>query len=492
MRAEVRVVEVPVVIRDPYLHAVAGLKRDDFEIYDDGKQQTITSFSVQHSSRAESAVDANAGPTRRDSPRPRFLALCFDDLHLLPALLKPVKDAAKRFVQTGRAPGDQVVVVRTSKSEDVKFTNDVPALVEQIDKVTASTMATAGDTVRCPHIEPHEAYQIANHVDPGNRVLEAKMASCVPCYNRPCPETEITAKAEVLWARIRGYTANSLGVIDSLVDGMAKLPGQRVVLLTSGGFLTGTLETDVDRLMEKARRAEVVIDGLDARGSYLGISAGTAYDGLGVLASGTGGTFFHNNNDMEFGFRELGGAPETSYLLGFAPAGAADGKFHNLNVRLAAKKDFSVEARLGYTAVPSEAVAADSTLSRLDREVMEKDAIADLPASFTWEQWPGRQGVTMVAHLDIAHLRFVKANGRRVERLTIIAALMDSRGNFVAGKRSELELDFEDKTFEQFAQTGFTAALTIQAPPGAYSARAVAQDGVEGKLAAASGNVLIK
>lgn len=69
---------------------------------------------------------------------------------------------------------------------------------------------------------------------------------------------------------------------------------------------------------------------------------------------------------------------------------------------------------------------------------------------------------------------------------------MDSRGIFVAGKRSELELDFKDKPFEQFAQTGFIAALTIQAPAGSYSVRAVAQDGVEGKLAAASGNVPIK
>jgi hypothetical protein len=49
LRAEVRVVEVPVVIRDAYLHAVAGLKRDDFEIYDDGKQRP--SRPSQHSIR---------------------------------------------------------------------------------------------------------------------------------------------------------------------------------------------------------------------------------------------------------------------------------------------------------------------------------------------------------------------------------------------------------------------------------------------------------
>jgi hypothetical protein len=76
--------------------------------------------------------------------------------------------------------------------------------------------------------------------------------------------------------------------IFSLVDGMAKLPGQRMIMLTSGGFLTGTFEADVDRLMDKARHAEVVIDGLDARGLYLNASAGMAYDGMGILASGKG------------------------------------------------------------------------------------------------------------------------------------------------------------------------------------------------------------
>jgi VWFA-related protein len=489
----VRVVEVPVAIRDSHLHSVPGLKRGDFEIWDDGAKQTITSFSVLHSSRDESPIGATAAGARKNGQRPRFLALCFDDLHLLPGQLNSAKEAAKRFVSSGLSPGDQVVVVRTSKSEDARFTSDVPALVAQIDKVTASAIAANNDAERCPHIEPHEAYQIANHLDPGDRVLHEKMASCAPCYNRrPCPATEITAKADVLWARVRGMTANSLGVIDSLVAGMAKLPGQRIVLLTSGGFLTGTLEADLDRLMEKARRAEVVIDGLDARGLYLNVSAGMAYDGLGVLSSGTGGTLFHNNNDLALGFRELGAEPETSYLLGFTPSGLADGKFHNLKVRLAAPKSYSVEARLGYTAARLEEKAVDSVVSGLDRAVMEKDAIVDLPASFTWEQWPNRPGITMVAHLDIARLRFVETKDRRVERFTIIAALMDAGGNFVAGKRSELELEFKQKTFEQFAKTGFTAALTIQAPPGSYSVRAVAQDGAEGKLAAASGNIVIK
>jgi VWFA-related protein len=485
LRTEVRVVEVPVVVRDDRFRAVAGLTRDDFEIYDNGKKQAISSFSVQSfAPHGEASVAAAS----KDAPRPRFLALCFDDLHLLPAALQPVKDAAERFVRTSLAPGDRVVVVRTSQSEDSQFTGDVPTLVAQIAKVTAFLQGIQDDSERCPaHFEPYEAYKIAAHMDPGGQVLNEKLAECLRCYGSKCPEGLITSAASAIWAHVRSSTVNSLGAIQGVVDGMAQLPGQRIILLTSGGFLTGTLDADVNRLMDKARRAEVVINGLDARGLYLDARAGMAYDGMGLLASGTGGTYFHNNNDMERGFRELGMVPETSYVLGFAPPGAADGTFHKLKVRLAARKGYSVEARLGYTAL-----AANSKISKLDSEAMASDTIADLPASFTWEQWKGRVGITTIVHLDIGRLHFQPWEDRRTQKLTIVAVVLDKDGGFVAGQRSELQLSFRDATFRELSKTGFTTAMTVKAPPGSYRVRAVALDALEGKLSAASGAVEIK
>jgi VWFA-related protein len=181
LRTEVRVVEVPVVVRDGFLHAAGGLTRNDFAIYDNGKKQAITAFSVEHFAAPGNVGSAVAVAPSNSHPRPRFVVLCFDDIHLLPGPLNPVKEAGKKFVRTSLAPDDRAVVVRTSRSEDVSFTNDVPALVEQIDKITPPIMETSDDREKCPHIEPHEAYQLANSLDPGNHVLRAKMAECVPC-----------------------------------------------------------------------------------------------------------------------------------------------------------------------------------------------------------------------------------------------------------------------------------------------------------------------
>ena len=123
---------------------------------------------------------------------------------------------------------------------------------------------------------------------------------------------------------------------------------------------------------------------------------------------------------------------------------------------------------------------------------MASDTVADLAASFTWEQWAGPPGIAMVAHLDVNRLRFETIQDRRAQKLTIVAILLDSRGSFVTGKRSEVEMSFKPATFAQLAKTGLTVAMTLKAPSGSYSVRAVAQDALERKLAAASATVQIK
>jgi hypothetical protein len=41
-------------------------------------------------------------------------------------------------------------------------------------------------------------------------------------------------------------------------------------------------------------------------------------DVMAELADGTGGTYFHNSNDLEGGFERLTAAPECLYLLEFS------------------------------------------------------------------------------------------------------------------------------------------------------------------------------
>jgi VWFA-related protein len=520
-------VEVPVVVRDGQHRAVAGLTKNNFEVYDTGVRQTITAFSEQHfTSQADAgsgtkpaivaaAPAGAAGP--KSEPRPRYVALCFDDLNMDPLALKPVKEAAERFVKTALAPGDRVAVATVAQQQDPEFTGDVPKLVERIAKVTNHQRTNDESVQQCPHVRPYEAYLIANNLD--NEVLQAKVAECSACYHAPCPPNQITSMSQEIWEHALKNSKSTLRALDGLVGGMAKLPGERMILLASTGFFTGNLEADEDLLMAKALHAGVVINTLDAKGLYVINPTGDASapagwvlpservvetknaervaqaqdDGMAVLASGTGGAFYHNNNDLALGFRRLGMVPEIMYVLGFSPSGvAADGRFHSLKVRLAADKRYSLQARLGYAASSANAAVPSSPSSKLDSEAMASDTITDLPVRFTWEQWAGAPGITMVAHLDLDHLHFETRQGRRAQKLTLVGVLLDSRGGFVTGKRSELDLNLTDATFAQLAKAGFTVSMTLEAPPGSYSARGVVEDALDGKLTAAGGAVEVK
>jgi len=62
--------------------------------------------------------------------------------------------------------------------------------------------------------------------------------------------------SQEIWEHALKNSKSTLDALDGLVDGMAKLPGERMILLASTGFLTGNLEIDQDRLMAKALHAE--------------------------------------------------------------------------------------------------------------------------------------------------------------------------------------------------------------------------------------------
>ena len=71
---------------------------------------------------------------------------------------------------------------------------------------------------------------------------------------------------------------------------------------------------------------------------------------MAELADGTGGTYFHNSNDLQGGFQALTVAPEYVYLLELSPENLkADGAYHHLKVKVD-RNGVKLQARRGYYA----------------------------------------------------------------------------------------------------------------------------------------------
>jgi VWFA-related protein len=67
------------------------------------------------------------------------------------------------------------------------------------------------------------------------------------------------------------------------------------------------------------------------------------------LADGTGGTFYHNSNDLEAGFRTLISGADYTYLLAFSTADTKPmGAHHSLKVKVNGP-GLTVQARRGYS-----------------------------------------------------------------------------------------------------------------------------------------------
>jgi VWFA-related protein len=167
----------------------------------------------------------------------------------------------------------------------------------------------------------------------------------------------------------------TLGTLSEVVRKMGALPGQRTLVFVSPGFLTVTAEamTEKSQILELAAQSNVTISALDARGLYTtevdasdrgpttsrnapyesksrGESMSFNQDVMAELAGGTGGTFFHNSNDLQGGFKLLTAAPEYVYLLQFSLENVKrDGTYHRLKVKVD-KQGLQLQARSGFFA----------------------------------------------------------------------------------------------------------------------------------------------
>ena len=71
---------------------------------------------------------------------------------------------------------------------------------------------------------------------------------------------------------------------------------------------------------------------------------------MAELAYGTGGSYFHNSNDLEGGFKRLTTSPEYLYLLEFSIKNVKkNGSYHRLKVTVD-QDGLKLQARRGYFA----------------------------------------------------------------------------------------------------------------------------------------------
>ena len=165
------------------------------------------------------------------------------------------------------------------------------------------------------------------------------------------------------------YSLDTLRAINQLINHLGQMPGRRVLLVTSSGFLTLSFHQQTQKIIEAAIRANVVINALDTAGVVYDDRIGSHFNmktPMYEMTAGTGGKFIYNNNDLGTGLSKLSAEPSVSYILGFSPTDLkVDGSEHKLKVKLAVQEHLTVSARPSYFAPSTELSPAEKRFHKL-------------------------------------------------------------------------------------------------------------------------------
>jgi VWFA-related protein len=530
-KVNVKLVVVRAVVRDAQGHAVGNLRKDDFQVFDKGKPQVITQFEVERpgdlAARARQTSEENSPPgetstTASTTAIPeRFIAYLFDDVHLQFGDLARVREAAERHFATLR-PTDRAAIFTTSGQTTLDFTDDRAKLHATLFLLRPRPISSLNTD--CPDISYYQADLIFNKQDPdASQVAMQEALTCPGVIGTPNAATVasglVSMKTQQMLAVGDQESHVSLTVLQQVVRNISRMPGQRSVVLVSPGFIAPQMEFEYTDIIDRALRSQVVIDALDARGLYtidtLGdisnppavspppgkglivIAAAEANDYLlAILADGTGGVFFHNNNDLDEGFRRVAQPPEYSYVLAFTPQNLKlDGSFHPLKVTLKMPQKLSVQARRGYFAPKHANDPNQQAHEEIEEAMYSQDELHNLPVELHTQFFKASDNdakLIVLAHVDVQRMHFRKADGRNNDVLTCVSAVFNRNGNFVQGLEKTVTMHWKDETLEHKLGSGITLKSSFDVKPGSYLVRLVVRDSEGQLMSAENGTVEIR
>jgi len=538
LHVERNLVTVRVVVRDNKDRPVGNLRQEDFRLFDEGKPQDILGFTVEtsHPNPAPEAAPPRAtGGGKTEIPRPpiravaqRYVILYFTDLHMGVEEIDRTRLAAWRYVTTLVRPQDRVATFTASGKDDLDFTDDREKIHDALFRLAPRPHPPG--TGCPPEIGDYEAYLVTKqapdalaivHVEAvqcdcgssgGGDILMERSALLMDMSSRkggtesadPCPPMamrRVEQEAAQVWELANIQAQYSLQGIEFAVRRLTAMPGQRTLVLVSPGFLSETQTDKIDAITNRALQQDVVISAIGATGlaprkmqagvatrpdlearHFMIQNAGTvaSEDVLASLSAGTGGVFFHNDNDLNDGFRQAAAVPEVYYVLTFSPANIKlDGKFHPLKVTLNTRDRLTVQARRGYFASETGLAGQASSQDELAKVVFSQEEIRGLPAEVSThvEKANDREStLTVVIHVDVRQLRFRKEVDRSADKLIFHTTLFDRDGNYVTAKEASLDLHLKDTTLERLLKSGLNATTSFQMAPGTYRVREVVRD----------------
>ena len=518
-RAETNFVEVHAIVTDQKGAFVKDLTRDDFEVYEDGRLQSASVFSLVDVPLEKPFVPLNAAvpiePDVRQTTRTfdgRIYILLLDDLHTNLTRTNNVREVAKRFINEYLGVNDLAAVVYTSGRQESgqELTSNRRLLNAAIDRFQGQKLPSAGAEKLAMHRQ-----QIANDEAAAGESQEIRTPEGLQQAQaiRDPYDTERAANAR-----------RSLDAIQNVARWMADVQGRRKALLFfSEGFdydiyqpfniaREGSLVVaEAQEAAAAAQRANVNVYGIDPRGmsqfgemieindrsDYPQLEYGTfrgqlrelllAQESLISLSDETGGIPIVNSGDLAGGLGRIVLDNSRYYVLGYYSDASKWSRNRFLKIEVKVKRPgLRVRARKGFLPPDTRAIErareADvkaGTTPALRAALSKPVPIGDLPMRVFAAPLRGtgdKGSVVIAMEIDGSALKFAQRDGRFVESLEVSIVAADQRARVQGGDRQTFNLNLMPETHARISQTGVRLLSQLELPPGRYQIRVGAHE----------------
>ncbi len=337
-RVAIDLVTTDVIVRNTQDQFVADLTRDDFEVWEDGVKQDVSSLTLVHGGRVHNLQAPPPPPPQegiilpqarpRNDAAGRIFLIVVDDLHLDFRNTGRIRDLFKRVSKELVHEGDMFGIVSTGPSSlAIDLTYDRKVLDDAIKRITGNGLKPS-DVIQGPegaegpsevryraHVAFSTAYDILRQLE---RVTNRRKA--------------------VIWVS-NGYDFNPFA--DSRLGedpvfggrfGQSREEGRQdqQQLRQGSQFADADLARELGELTRTANRANATIYTIDPRGLVAGADLDEqldpveygehvrkTQDSLRVIADETGGIAVVNQNDFTKALKRIDSETSDYYILGY-------------------------------------------------------------------------------------------------------------------------------------------------------------------------------
>ncbi len=505
-------VVLDVFVRDKSGMEIAGLKKEDFTVFEDGKPQKISVFEYQRLetepiATPSAAPAAPAVPTPAPAVRPvparaqtittakpgtiqyrdrRLLVLFFDFSAMPPADQIRAQDSAIKFIDKQMTPADVVaILVFTTDLKVVQdFTDDREKLVSTIKSFRI------GETSEL-------AAEVAGVDDESAEDTGAAFVA---------DESEFNVF----------NTDRKLSALESAAKMLAALPEKKALVYFSSGIGKTGVEnqSQLRSTINAAVRANISFYPVDARGLVAMVPGGDASRaaprGSGIfsggaqrqqsarfqdqqetlvsLAADTGGKPFLDSNDLSMGIVQAQTDIRSYYVLGYYSTNQAlDGRFRRLQVKLNNQQlQAKLDYRSGYFASKEFSKFTESDKEQqLQEALMLGDPVTDLPLAMEVNYFRvarDRYFVPIAAKISGTEIALAKKGSNEFTDLDFIGQVRDATGKLAGTVRDGIRVKLSEADVAQLQRRNFEYDTGFTLSPGQYKLKFLVRENQTGRM----------